>query len=28
VRASLLPEASRVDMERRFRAEFARLRGY
>jgi adenosine deaminase len=26
VRASLLPEASRLDMERRFRAEFARLR--
>ncbi|MBO0726569.1 MAG: adenosine deaminase [Blastocatellia bacterium] len=27
VRASLLPEASRVEMERRFRDEFARLRG-
>ena len=26
VRASLLPEASRMDMERRFRAEFAQLR--
>ncbi len=26
VRASLLPETSRVDMERRFRAEFAQLR--
>jgi adenosine deaminase len=26
VRASLLPEASRAEMERRFKAEFARLR--
>jgi adenosine deaminase len=26
VRASLLPEASRAEMERRFREEFARLR--
>jgi adenosine deaminase len=26
VRASLLPEASRAEMERRFRTEFARLR--